>query len=365
MDTLILALLSYLRLSGIVPGIESREEITLKEAAGLYFAKSPQVKKKKPQKNATVVSSFDLELENLFSTAAGCPRFADIHLSRFEENTDYVIGRQFAALTFAFRNPGPKKVIAFRGTDNSVAGWKEDFKLAYMQQIPAQKSALKYLRRTIGIFSSRFIVCGHSKGGNLALYAGVHLNGLRQLKLKRIINFDGPGFDFSIVRQDPFKQSEHKIINYVPEESMVGILLDSVGARSVVASSSRFFLQHNAFNWGVEHDGFVQGALSNNAVILERSLKTWLSAISIPERETCLEALFDILGAADEATISLDPQESLQILKNIMKNYAELDEETKAVLTEVFESLSAEAKHILSKSIKERLPKIPFVDKQA
>ena len=265
-------------------------------------------------------SSFDSEIEVLFKKAASCPRFEEIRLSRYEENTDFVVGRQFAAVTFTLHHPEHKKVIAFRGTDNSVVGWKEDFELAYMEQIPAQESACKYLERTIGIFSSQFIVCGHSKGGNLAMYAGSHLNAARQSRLTKIINFDGPGFDFSIVQRDPFLQYEHKIINYVPEESMVGLLLDSVGKRTVVSSAARFVFQHNALNWEVEGTKFVQGSLSKNAKLLEHTLKTWLTEISISEREMFLEALFDILGASEGNVIKLDPGRIYRKLKKFLKS---------------------------------------------
>ncbi len=118
-----------------------------------------------------------------------------------------------------------------------------------MKEIPTHKSVCKYLERKIGIFSSQFIVGGHSKGGNLALYAGAHLSAARQSRLAKIINFNGPGFEFSIVPNDHFLQHRQKIINYVPEESMVGLLLGSNGKRTVVSSASRFVLQHVAFNW--------------------------------------------------------------------------------------------------------------------
>ena len=138
-DTLILALLSYLPLKDIVPGIESYKEISLKDTAKQYFSKYSKIEDKSSTINATASSTFDSEVEALFKKVSNCPRFEEIRLSRFEENVDFVIGRQFAAITFTLHIPEHKKVIAFRGTDNSVVGWKEDFELAYMEQIPAQE----------------------------------------------------------------------------------------------------------------------------------------------------------------------------------------------------------------------------------
>lgn len=355
-DALIFSLLSYLPYKEIVPGIESNKEISLKDVSIQYFSKGPTVKEKPSNINPTLSSSFDAELDELLKVASSCPRFEDIRLSRYDENTDFVIGRQFAAVTFTLHNAEHQKVIAFRGTDNSLVGWQEDFKLVCMEQIPAQESACKYLERTIGLLTSPFIVCGHSKGGNLAMYAGSHLNPTRQSRLTKIINFDGPGFDFSIVQRDSFSHCEHKIFSYIPEESMVGMLLEPVGKRTVVSSSGRFMSQHNALNWGVERSTFVHGNLSSNAKLLEKTLKTWITEISIPEREMFLEALFDILGASEGTAIKFDPQENLKEIKNILTKYAKLDKKTKTLLGQVFNSLTAESRKTLSATIKARLP---------
>ncbi|NLF49817.1 MAG: DUF2974 domain-containing protein [Leptolinea sp.] len=357
-DVLIFALLSYLPLKGIVPGIKSNKEISLKDAASQYLAKYSNSDENSPEANITPLSSFNTSAESLLKDAAGCPRFEEIRLSRYDENTDFVVGRQFTALTFTIPDFERTKIIAFRGTDNSVVGWKEDFDLAYMEQIPAHESACLYLKQTIGVFSGRFIVCGHSKGGNLAIYAGSHLNPMQQLKLKKIVNFDGPGFNFSIVQRNHFSQNEHKVINYLPEDSMVGLLLEPVGKRVIVSSSERFINQHNAFNWDVDRCRFIEGELSESAKLMEQTLETWLTDITISDRETFLEALFDILGASEGKFIKTDPQESFKEFKNILVKYSKIDQKTKALLSDVFESLTSEATKTLSESIKEKLPRI-------
>ncbi len=357
-DALILSLLSYLPYKDIVPGIDSSAEISLKEAANRYFMINIGDKKKNTDPNPTASSTFNSEIEDLLKKAGHCPRFEDIHLSRFNESLDYTIGRQFAALTFTLQTLDHLKIIAFRGTDSSVVGWKEDFELAYKEQIPAQEAACQYLERSIGIFTSPFIVCGHSKGGNLAVYAGSHLDLIRQSRLQKILNFDGPGFNFSIVNRASFAHCEHKVTAYVPEESMVGMLLDPVGKRTVVTSSGRFLTQHDAFNWDVQRTKFAHGKLSTSAMLLEQTLKTWLTDIPVPQRETFLVALFDILGASEGTTIKFDPQENVKEIKNILGKYVKLDLKTKTLLTQVFMSLSSKATKTLSSTIKDKLPKI-------
>jgi hypothetical protein len=357
-DILILALLSYLPFKDIVPGIESNKDISLKDAANQYFAKYSGTGENSSKINITILSSFNSDAELLLKNAAGCPRFESVRLSKYDENTDFVIGRQFTAVTFTIQDFERTKVVSFRGTDNSVVGWKEDFELAYMEQIPAHESACSYLARTIGILSGRFIIFGHSKGGNLAVYAGSHLNPIQQLKLKKIINFDGPGFNFSIVQRNPFSRCEHKVTNYLPEDSMVGMLLEPVGKREIVSSSDRFINQHNAFNWDVDRSRFIFGNLSESAILMEQILRTWLTEISIADREIFLEALFDILGASEGKMIKTDPQESLREYKNILVKYSKIDQKTKTLLSHVFDSLTTEARRTLSESIKEKLPRI-------
>ena len=179
-DALIFALLSYLPYKGIVPGIETGQDISLKEASALYFSKAPVLKTELSNIAPSASETFDSELERLLFRVAQCSRFAGVRLSKYAENTDFVIGRQFGAVTFTMDTLEGKKVVAFRGTDNSLIGWKEDFQLAYLEQTPAQESAKEYLEQSIGIFSSKVIVCGHSKGGNLALYAGLKVSSARQ-----------------------------------------------------------------------------------------------------------------------------------------------------------------------------------------
>lgn len=355
-DALILAMLSYLPFKDIVPGVESHRAIPLKDVSTHFFSNNRGAKPKSSAINPTASPALDSEILQLFKKTASCPRFEKIRLSNYEEHMDFVVGQQFAAITYIL--PGLKrgKIVAFRGTDNTMIGWKEDFEIACMEQVPAQQSASQYLKRAIGIFCGRVIVCGHSKGGNLAVYAGSRLNPIRRNNLSEIINFDGPGFDFSIISPASFKACENKISNYVPEESIVGMLLESVGKRNVVSSSSHGIEQHNALNWKVTCAMFTDGELSGTTRLLEQTLKTWLADFPINKRKMFIEALFDILGASEGRTI--DPGENIKEMKNIYTKYSKLDNETKALLSDVFSTLTEKTRNTISTSIKANLAKI-------
>ena len=357
-DGLILALLSYLPFREIVPGVASSEEISLDKAAQKFLAKTQKTDAKAKNLSSTASASFDHSLAELLVHAAESPRFSNVRMSKYDENLDFIIGRQFGAITFGLNSPSHEKVIAFRGTDNSVIGWKEDFQLAYMEQIPAQEAACKYLERAINIFTGQFTICGHSKGGNLAVYAGSHVNPILQSRIARILNYDGPGFDFSVTKRNSFASSEKKVTNIIPVESMVGLLLDPVGKRNVISSQGRLMVQHNAFLWEMAQTKFVPGKLATVAKMTEQTLKTWLTDIPVPQREVFLEAFFEILGASEGAAIRFDPQENVKELKNILIKYSKLDLKTKALLTQVSASLTNQTRKTLEKKIKEKLPKL-------
>ena len=354
-DALILAMLSYLPFKDIVPGPESTKRITLKQAALHFSEKEKSGSKKTPITHIAATASLSSEFLELLLSASSSRRFEHIQLSRFEAKTDFTSGQQFAALTYTLPGVRRPKVIAFRGTDNTLIGWKEDFEMAYMQEIPAQESARKYLRRAIGLFSGRVTVCGHSKGGNLTVYAASRLDPLKRSKITRVVNFDGPGFDFSLIPQSSFLASVAKVVNYVPEESVVGMLLQPVGSRRVIASDGHGMSQHDAHNWHVEGNRFVESTLSETTLLLEETLKSWLAQITHDKREVFIEALFEIFGASEGKTI--DPMEHLKDINQIIKNYSQLDETTKKLLSEVISSFTAQATNTLSKTIKDKLPK--------
>ena len=353
-DALILAMLSYLPFKDVVPEVETNDSISLKDASKQYFAKNQ--KKQSSDFNPTASPSLDSELQELLKKAANCVRFENIQLSRYEEDTDFVVGEQFGALTFSLPDAKYDKVVAFRGTDNSLIGWKEDFEIAYSEKIPAQESAAQYLNRIIGFLTGKVMVCGHSKGGNLAIYACSHLNTMLRGKVSKIINFDGPGFDFSITSHDSFAYCEEKVCNYVPEESIVGMLLESIGKRIVVSSSARSINQHNALNWKVKRSKFVNGTMSKTTELLEQTLKTWLADFPVSKRKMFGEALFEVLGASEGRTI--DPIENIKETKNILIKYSKLDKETKALLLEVFVSLNEQTKNTITMTLKENLHKL-------
>jgi hypothetical protein len=352
-DALILAMFSYLPFKGIVPGIDEKEKITLEETARRYFSAFPSHKDDPEKIDLTVSSSMDEGLIRMLKMASRSERFSEMRLSRYVEKTDFSAGQQFAAITFSLPHAKRQKVISFRGTDSTLIGWKEDFELAYMEEVLAQESAGDYLDCQISILSGKVTVCGHSKGGNLAVYAASRLKGADRSRLSRAVNFDGPGFNFSVLPRSSFSDCEKKVVNYVPEESIVGVLLDAVGDRSVITSSARYLYQHNPLTWAIERTGFLGGELSDTTKLLEETVEEWLAQISLERRKAFIDALFDVLGASEGKTV--DPKESLKDISKVIKNVSGLDEDTRKMLSEVLASITNQARDTISKAIKEKL----------
>ncbi len=352
-DAMVLAMLSYLPFGEILQGGDARDTITIQQTAARFLDKYQPDPKEVDTARQGRIAGVEEGIFQLVVAAAETIRFRDIQIARFEQKTDFTIGQQFAALTYSLPDARGHNVIAFRGTDNTLIGWKEDFEMAYMEEIPAQESAREYLRKSIGIFSGRVTVCGHSKGGNLAVYAASRLNWLGRMLVARIINFDGPGFDFSLVSCDPFSGCEPKVVNYVPEESIVGMLLEPVGERHVIASGAHGISQHDTLNWEVQGREFIPAELATPTLLLEETLKSWLARIPIEKRKIFIEALFDIFGASEGKTI--DPREHIRDISKIVKDFSRLDEDTRNLLGEVFSALSEQARSTISRAIKEKL----------
>jgi hypothetical protein len=357
-DAAIFATFSYVNVAGIVPGWDLASGISMPDALDRIFMKF-YPSGEKPKSNSEIVptlsAKFNTDLEDMLRALPACPRYNGVCVSGFEENVDVIAGRQFAAVVFTLPVANPHYVVAFRGTDNTLVGWEEDFRFAYMEQVPAQDSAQRYLERALDRLTGPVAVCGHSKGGNLAVYAGVHANACYQDQISKIFNFDGPGFCFNVIDPAPFAACRDKIVNFVPEESMIGMLFDSVGERTVVSSLSHSAGQHNAFFWNAGPTGFVRGNLADAARMLDRILKSWMSDLALSERQAFLEAIFDLLGDVDETVISKDPLKNLADVRHILKKYKQLDPETRSFINQVLATLSTETRRTLSTTIQKKL----------
>lgn len=283
-DALILSELSYIRLDGVVCGPGEEGMITIREANERYNKRN-------------VKMMYYAEKEELFDVLARSPRFADMTLCNYVSMTDVEQQQQFAAMHI---NITPSVTfIAFRGTDSTIVGWKEDFNMSYMMPVPAQQSAVDYVNQTVKGMFRKYYMGGHSKGGNLAIYSGMFCEPRIQKKIVKIYSFDGPGFNRNMVNDPAYAAIQDKILAYVPEESIIGLLMEHEEDYKVVKSNGVSLQQHEGFFWKVNRDRFeLADELNPRSKDMSDTVKSWLAKVSTEDRKIVVDTLFSLFENA-------------------------------------------------------------------
>ncbi len=344
-DSLILAWLSYAALDGIVPmECSETDTITIKEAA-VQFLKTHDVEKILRETVSSTKTSV-LLLQKLAETR----RFKELLLTGFVNKIDYMHETQFCAMTvLLYRN---RSVIVFRGTDEHLISWKEDFNMSFLPVIPAQNMALSYLENVADSIPGKLFVCGHSKGGNLAVYAGVRASYRARRKILEIYNHDGPGFYDLNGLGDAFEEMLPKIHSYVPETAVVGMLLERVGEHVVVKSNGKGLSQHDAMSWEVLGPHFVTvDSVSDTSRTLNTILKNWLKEISMEERENFVDTLYKILEATQARSLDDLNAEKGRIANVMLKEINGLEKETRSMLGKTIATLFKEGNQVIKNNI--------------
>lgn len=257
----------------------------------------------------------------LASAAAGLPRFRDMEVSHFFAVTDEEKEIQFAAVTFLLSDQ--TAFISFRGTDNTLVGWKEDFNMCFTQEIPSQMEAAKYAAQMAQELGLPLRLGGHSKGGNLAIYAGTRLPQEQQHNIVYIYNHDGPGFSEEFLKREEYLKVRDKVQSFVPESSIVGVLMEH-DSYTTIRSSSPSLLQHNPFSWMVFGTHFVCAARSSSGKKFEKAINSWIKSMTPQEREELVENVYGILSSSDAKTIDEIDKAKLKSFLSMHKTFREM-----------------------------------------
>ena len=260
-----------------------------------------------------------------------CPRFTSLSMTGFRNLIDEEKQEQFSAVTILL--PEKSSLVVFRGTDRTLTGWREDFNMLYMENVPSQEDALKYLEEAAENTAGDIYVCGHSKGGNLAMYASAYCTDKVKTRIKEIVNLDGPGFSKERIESPEFSSIRDRLRSYVPQQSIVGMLLEHPERHSVVHSRKAAFWQHSLYSWEVRRGDFIREtdvkALSRN---VDATLKNWLLTMDIDKREKMLKGFWSVIEAS-----GVDNVEDLFTFIStvrMMRRMGKIDEETKEIIGE-------------------------------
>lgn len=308
-DALIFAQLSYNKLEGLMSS-DFDKSITLSQLVN-HFKKAPDFEKRK-----NLGFMINPETVELLFLCAQSKRFGDVKVTAFrsiysEENCE-----QFAAVTFTF---GKNSVVAFRGTDDHLVGWKEDFNISYMNPVPAQADAVTYLTQA-GLFfrKNSLYITGQSKGGNLSVYAGTKAPDKLKRRIKNIYNFDGPGFSLNFLKSKEYKKVQKRIVSIYPEFCIVGKFFKHDSNFTIIKSSENGIRQHDSMSLLCCGNDFVPGTeFTGESRFFENSFNDWVDNLTEEDKKHFSDALFDILFASGYKT-------NLEISQNIIKASAEM-----------------------------------------
>ena len=246
----------------------------------------------------------DVNRNALFAHMARSNRFGGLMLRDFVNEVDTARNIQFSAVTADC--PDGSSLVAFRGTDSTLVGWKEDFMMTFETPVPAQAAAAAYLERAAAGDGGPVRVAGHSKGGNLAVYAAMNVSEAAQARLDAVYSFDGPGLDEASIRSEGYARVRSRIRSFVPQASIVGLLLAYHPDYTVVkAAAVGGISQHDPLTWQVEGPRFLEAEQVNRgSEAIDQALHEWLRQCSQEQRRVFVNTLFDILESTKAVQLS-------------------------------------------------------------
>ncbi|MBQ2241203.1 MAG: DUF2974 domain-containing protein [Clostridia bacterium] len=345
-DALIFCELSYIFFEGIVPKDLDEGYVTLAEAAEVFFERNAGMDE------IRLGELVPKEIVPLFKIAAASKRFANIPLAHFVNVIDDETVEQFSAISFF---PDSDSVfIAYRGTDDSITGWREDFRMAFQTPVPAQKRAEDYLIKA-SEGAKTICVAGHSKGGNLALWAAMNSPDEIAERIDKIYNFDGPGFLNDIWEGANYERIADKISTVIPTGSIVGLLLKYDKNYRVTKSSAKNYLyQHDALTWEVEGVEFVcDEDVAPDVKRANEVVGKWIYSMEPDDRRAFVEGFFDILCSTSAKTVT-DLAENRSA---VIKAFSNIEPETKQALMAGVKFFLGEGKSAITESIRDLLKK--------
>lgn len=323
-DNLIFTQLCFVDFSNIVSE-DPKEKISLHMASRKALARlGPKSKK--------LGMMIPDEILNLLQLAAISPRYRDIELCGAISFTDTDIETQFSAITAILTDN--EAVITFRGTDDSIIGWKEDFNMSLLPNIPSQKLSVEYVKDINCAYPEKNLyISGHSKGGNLSIYSAVNSPDTVKDKIIRVYNNDGPGFKAEFFKSAEYNSVKNKIKTVVPQSSFVGLMFEQdPDTLNVVKSTKAGPFQHDVFSWQVTGPSIEEATLSKETLKGKKAFNNWIDSMDYEDRKDAINTIFDFLMSYDATTLT----EAFNNSPKLIRSYRELPEEKRKIVATAF-----------------------------
>ncbi len=328
-DSLILSLISYIEFSDILPTSHHRT-LQLLSAVKKYLA----AHKGEGLYMGAIVPADTI---TLLAKAAKTHRFGTLKLGGYSSIIDNDTELQFSAVTFHLGNGSI--YVGFRGTDDTLVGWKENLNMSFMTPVPAQIEAAKYLESVAESTDADIYVGGHSKGGNLAVYAATKVSTTVQNRIKAVYNNDGPGFSSDFIKGADYMRIRDRIRTFVPQSSVVGLLLEHGSPYEIVKSTETGLFQHDAFSWELLGGKFIYlNDLTPESLKIDQTVKGLLSEMDMTQRETFVNAIYETLIATNATTLTDISTDKLKLIKA----WNTLDDQSKTIITKTVKTILRE-----------------------
>lgn len=341
-DAMILAQLSYIDFTDVVPADFVPDGILLAQAAHALLTA--------PDADARLGAMQDKN-RSLLLAASRSIRFCTLRLCGMRSINDDTLTLQFAALTACL--PNGEAAVCYRGTDNTLTGWKEDLNMSYLSPVPAQEMAAAYLTRARHTLACPLHVLGHSKGGNLAVYAGAFVPADVQSAIMQVYSFDGPGLPQERLLDAGYAAVRSRLRLFIPRTSIVGMMLAHDAQYTVVRSDALLAKQHALFSWQVLGAGpVVEPEPDAASRYINETLDAWLETLSPQDRERFIDALFELLGASGAVTLKELSANLHAGAPAMAAAFAKLDPPSRQVLVRGVKTLAAAALSQLNPSEK-------------
>lgn len=349
-DALILSCLSYVNFDKVVPP-KAQGKITIEKASEKFFSLHSE-------EELAQDKSFISFAPAMLKALGQSERFKNAYLSYYVDDTDISREIQFAAVEIDTSDD--RVFISFRGTDDTIIGWKEDFNLSFMT-VPAENEAAAYLEKVMKGRLDKVRLGGHSKGGHLAVYAALAANSDLTSRIENIYNFDGPGFNHEAMESDQFKTIKPKISKFIPESSIVGRLLENTVEPVVIKSTELGIMQHDPLSWQMEGKQFITcdfpDKISN---LFDETMTTWLGEMSFDERKVFVDELFSVFEASGCENLSMLTKVGVKGTKAMISRMREIRNDSGARVKTLMKMFFINFNVLRDNVVKERLEDSPL-----
>ena len=323
-DALVLSQFSYLKFDGVIPRLtDNQNAVSMAQMLA-------------NMDDALVFADERYEKNNrlLWEGMIGGKRFATMCCNYYANIINEDVETQFCAMVCYPQDSEP--VLVYRGTDENLVGWKEDFNMAFKKPVPGQKLSVLYMNQAGLRLPASFIVCGHSKGGNLAVYSSMNTPENIQRRIKIIYSFDGPGFRPEILDSNHYEKIASRIRKYIPHSSLVGMILENHEEYVVVDSSSIGLFQHNPYTWKIEGCNFLmKPEILKSQRFMNEALNEWILKLEDEQLEVFVSTLFYVLEGCNVKNLIDLTGDWRASIHGMVKASREINEETKEKIHEI------------------------------